>query len=759
MNLGRKLMLYFLLVALLPTILLALVTSTIIRQSKKEDAQETINNNLKAVQVQYYARAYQMKYGMLQASVEPYIKSAIKNRDKGFLREQLKAWKKHRQSVDLWAIVDENAVTIASQNTPTSGIRLSVNGLVEKALERKEPIISTEIIAREMLVTEGLAEQAGIPVAGSVDDGIRAREAGDGDGMFLVVVTPVMDEEHSVLGAIVTADLMNNDTFVPDSFADIIPGSLVSIAMGGVQISTNVINESGARTVGHRVPGYVLDEILAAKGFRGDTIIAGKYYIAAYDPIFNHRGEVIGSLSIGLPKEKFVELQNENIKAIISIALLALFMASGVGTFIAYLITRPIKSLTKKAQLVSSGDLNIRTVFPTTGNDEIADLARAFEKMVESLRENEERIRVSQAKLNQQKNLVESIINSLPYCIYVLERNLGIVDWNSHALQPCPICWCSPGEDCRGQNFMEHLPSDELKDGLEEMIRSVFETGVPRHLEQRLTIKRPVEVYVRTSIFPILSQTSSGNGGSADYVVWMAEDITKKKELEASLLTSEKLSAVGELAAGVAHEVNNPLGGILNCLYNFKNKRLSEERKAEYLDFMKDGIIRVQNIVRQLLDFSQQHVPELALVDINSMVEEMKPLFIHSITDGDIKIITNLEHGLAPILADKHQIEQILVNLMLNAIQAVDGNGLIEVSTRATGGWYCITVSDNGCGIPAGNMSRIFDPFFTTKGVGKGTGLGLSVSRGIIERHKGRIEVESREGEGTVFRVYLPISA
>jgi signal transduction histidine kinase len=306
---------------------------------------------------------------------------------------------------------------------------------------------------------------------------------------------------------------------------------------------------------------------------------------------------------------------------------------------------------------------------------------------------------------------------------------------------------------------MEHLPSDELKDGLEEMIKSVFDTGVPRHLEQRLTTGRPVEVYVRTSIFPILSQTPSGNGESADYVVWMAEDITKKKELEASFLTSEKLSAVGELAAGVAHEVNNPLGGILNCLYNFKNKRLSEDRKAEYLDFMKDGIIRVQNIVRQLLDFSQQHVPELALIDINSMIEEMKPLFLHSTNDGDIKIITNLEHGLKPILADKHQVEQILVNLMLNAIQAVDGNGLIEVSTRSTGGWYCITVSDNGCGITADDMPRIFDPFFTTKGVGKGTGLGLSVSRGIIERHKGRIEVESRVGKGTVFRVYLPGSA
>ncbi len=298
-----------------------------------------------------------------------------------------------------------------------------------------------------------------------------------------------------------------------------------------------------------------------------------------------------------------------------------------------------------------------------------------------------------------------------------------------------------------------------MTDGLAEVIRSVFETGVPKHLEQGLTIGEPAgkEAYVRTSIFPILSQDGDTDGERVDYVVWMAEDITEKKDMEANIITSEKLSAVGELAAGVAHEVNNPLSGILNCLDNFKNRPLSEERKAEYLEFMKDGIVRVQNIVRQLMDFSQQHLPELRRIDINSIIEEMKPLFAHTIQERKIRMVTDFDRTLTPILADKHQIEQILVNLTLNAIQAVDGEGLIEISTKAMRSWCRITVSDNGSGIPPGDIPRIFDPFFTTKGVGKGTGLGLSVSRGIIERHKGRIEVESRVGVGTVFKVYLPL--
>src|SRR5574337_1977255 len=127
MNIGGKLILSFLLVTLLPTVLIAFLTTTIISNSKKDDAQETINNNLKAAWMQFYARAYQMQYGMLQASTEIYIKDAIVKKDRAFLRSQLSLWKKHRPYVDLWTIVDKDARTIASGNTASSGFKLSFN--------------------------------------------------------------------------------------------------------------------------------------------------------------------------------------------------------------------------------------------------------------------------------------------------------------------------------------------------------------------------------------------------------------------------------------------------------------------------------------------------------------------------------------------------------------------------------------------------------------------------------------------------------
>jgi signal transduction histidine kinase/HAMP domain-containing protein len=773
MNIGSKLNLSFLIVTLLPTILLALLTTSIIGNSKKNDAQETINNNLRAAWMQYYARGYQMQYGMLQASVEDHIRGAISRRDGLFLTGQMKAWKVFRPYVDLWVAVDRDANVIASLMGPAEGVELSLGGLVEGSLKKKSPTMSTEVVPYELLAGEGIAERARVGVVTSsgpraMDGGTdaeaegaeRPRVEGEGvegeaeestDGMMLVVVTPVTDRSGTVIGGIVTGDLLNNDPFIPDSLSESIPGSMVAITMGGVQVSTNAIGDDGMRALGHTIDRNILEELSTGTGYRGEAVIAHKPYITAFDPIRDYKGRVIGSLIVGLPAEVLAELKYENIKAIMSVALLGLFLAAGVGSFIAYMITRPIKSLTRKAQAVSTGNLNVHAEPLTGGNDEIADLARTFAMMVDGLRENEKSIKTSQEKLATQKNLVESIINSLPYCLYVLERNMGIVVWNRHSSRECPIC--NSAAECYNRNFISHLTSEELTEGLKEVIESVFRTGEPRAMSQVLPgVTGGKDIHVTTSIFPILFE----KGGPVEYVVWMAEDITKKKEMEASVISSEKLAAIGQLAAGVAHEVNNPLGGILNCLYNIKNTELTESRKAEYLDFMGDGIKRVQNIVRQLLDFSQQHEPEPVLTDINSMIEGITPLFNHMLSGKEIRLVTGLGEGLPLILVDKHQIEQILVNLTINSIQAVDEEGVVEITTGMEDGWYHIKVSDNGCGITPDDLTRVFDPFFTTKGVGKGTGLGLSVSRGIIERHNGRITVESRPGVGTAFNIYLP---
>jgi signal transduction histidine kinase len=174
---------------------------------------------------------------------------------------------------------------------------------------------------------------------------------------------------------------------------------------------------------------------------------------------------------------------------------------------------------------------------------------------------------------------------------------------------------------------------------------------------------------------------------------------------------------------------------------------------------MEDGLRRVQKIVRQLLDFSQQHEPALSVTDLNAVVERVLVLTDHAFTANRIRLEKRLSPDLPSVMADRHMIEQVLMNLILNAIQAIKSGGVIRIRTRLVDDRCAIEVGDTGCGIPSHVLPRIFDPFFTTKGIGEGTGLGLSVSLGIVERHGGQLLVDSEVGKGSVFAVCLPLTA
>jgi signal transduction histidine kinase len=173
---------------------------------------------------------------------------------------------------------------------------------------------------------------------------------------------------------------------------------------------------------------------------------------------------------------------------------------------------------------------------------------------------------------------------------------------------------------------------------------------------------------------------------------------------------------------------------------------------------MEDGVRRVQKIVRQLLDFSQQHEPEFALTDINHVVDRVLVLTTHLFAPKRIVLETAFSQGLPNVMVDRHMIEQVLMNLVLNAVQAMTDGGMLTIRTSVVEGVCLIEVCDTGSGIPPAVLPRIFDPFFTTNREGEGTGLGLSVSLGIVERHGGKILVDSEVGKGTTFTLCLPVS-
>ena len=248
----------------------------------------------------------------------------------------------------------------------------------------------------------------------------------------------------------------------------------------------------------------------------------------------------------------------------------------------------------------------------------------------------------------------------------------------------------------------------------------------------------------------------------------VAEATLELQRAQAENARNEKLASVGLLAAGIAHELNNPLTGVLTFSHLVRNELEDGSPEAEDLDLVIQETKRCAAIIRRLLDFAREKTPEKTYADVNQLIEECTQLINQAAQLADIKIVSELGGDLPPVWMDADLVKQVIMNVLVNAQHAIGRDGTIRVTTRLSG--ECpgvalenagdpmvqITIQDDGCGIEEENLPRIFDPFFTTKGVGKGTGLGLSVSHGTIEAHRGTIEVESKVGEGTSFLICLP---
>ncbi|NIO38459.1 PAS domain S-box protein [Candidatus Bathyarchaeota archaeon] len=249
------------------------------------------------------------------------------------------------------------------------------------------------------------------------------------------------------------------------------------------------------------------------------------------------------------------------------------------------------------------------------------------------------------------------------------------------------------------------------------------------------------------------------------------EDITDHKRAEAELLRSEKLASVGQLAAGVAHEVNNPLAGILVyiklLLKKHEQNKLQTEDTKKQLEKIGKETERCSRIIKNLLDFSRQTKVTLRPVDINKVIDATFEIIGHQISLENIRTKENLCPSLPLIQVDFDQIQQALMNIMLNAAQAMPDGGDLTITTSVAKDVQIgdsirdavrIDIGDTGVGIPKENLDKLFNPFFTTKEKGKGVGLGLSVVHGIIERHHGKIKIESNPVDGTTFSIYLGIT-
>jgi PAS domain S-box-containing protein len=241
----------------------------------------------------------------------------------------------------------------------------------------------------------------------------------------------------------------------------------------------------------------------------------------------------------------------------------------------------------------------------------------------------------------------------------------------------------------------------------------------------------------------------------------LSESHQRLKESQEQLIQAEKLTSLGQLAASIAHEVNNPLSGVLAYTQLLAKKiggdSIPKEVALGYLSKMEAELTRSTKLIRSLLDFARQSPPEFRQLNLNDVVSRAFDLAAHSAELQHVQVIKELDPSLPNLMADFDQLYQVCTNLFLNAIQAMPQGGKLTIRTSVNDGQLKIEVQDTGCGISPENMRKLFTPFFTTKHEVKGVGLGLAISYGIIQRHHGRIEVQSKKGEGTTFTICLPL--
>jgi PAS domain S-box-containing protein len=401
-------------------------------------------------------------------------------------------------------------------------------------------------------------------------------------------------------------------------------------------------------------------------------------------------------------------------------------------------ILRRFAALTEGVGIIgSTGDVSKTISLPSPmikGKDELSDLADNINNMLGKIEESE-------SKLQTQKYLFERLLLYIPALVLVVDGNAKITLVNRAF---CTL-YNIREEDAVGKNLSIFFPAEEIT-AAGKIIQNI--EGSVTNYEHRFTIGKQERI-LDTTIITV----------SPNEFLLIARDITQQREEQEKIYLNDRLASIGEMAAGIAHELNNPLTGIVMLSQLLMQTDFTPEVKKDLSDINSEAT-RATDVVRNLLAFARKQPPAKRLTQINKIINDVLRLRHYEQTVNNITAVTNLDPDLEEIMVDNIQIQQVFLNLILNAEYSMihaHKKGQLEVDSFVSDGKVVVSFTDDGEGIKEEDMRKIFQPFFTTKEVGVGTGLGLSLCFGIVKRHGGQIYVKSKYGSGATFTIELPI--
>lgn len=465
--------------------------------------------------------------------------------------------------------------------------------------------------------------------------------------------------------------------------------------------------------------------------------------------IQNTQGHMVGSLRLVLREMSMlpyvISVRNQVLVAILALTVVLSMLVIYVSK---RQIANPLAVLTNGVDAIGQGNLSQRIDLKNGG--ELATLAEAFNRMATNLE-------TSNRKLIAEREHIQLIVDSIPEGVLVIDAKGHLTAWNQAMYQKFGYA-------------LEDVLGKPISDVLDQIDSEDFWRMVACLLNQEMEKCETHDVRIGAAperIFSVIGSPFIEADGDEWGAVLVLIDITDRVRMEGQIQQSEKLAAIGQLAAGVAHEIGTPLNVISGSAEYVMMDTESDDPRVEELKAIVSEVGRISDLVKRLMAFARQDEPKVELVDVVERVESVLVLLRRQMEKQNIELMTDLPDHLPHISGDQDQLQQVFLNLIMNAWQAMPTGGQLKISGRvqqsdtgsdlSTEKYLKLLITDTGLGISKDHIQRIFEPFFTTKEVGEGTGLGLAIAHRIIEDHNGQIIVASEEGQGSTFEIRFPI--
>jgi two-component system, NtrC family, sensor kinase len=629
---ATRLTISFLAIIILSSLIFTIAGVNIISNRVITEAQERVRTNLNAAEFVYSDKLDHVTEAARFTAARLFMKDMLNgNITQEYINELVRF--KDSEALDVLTITDQNGIVVFRASSNNVGDDQSHDEILSATMHNLLPASGTIIVSAHDLQLEsiGLAEQAHIIFVDTPMARTRP-ETEETSGMMLKAAYPVFDDNGKLIGFVYAGLLLNRNYDIVDEVKQtVFQGSVykgrdigtATIFQDDVRISTNVTNKDGSRAIGTRVAQDVYQQVVVnGQQYLGRAFVVNDWYIAAYEPIRDFSGKIIGILYVGLLEKKYLDVKNQTILTFSAITLSGVVLSIIMTILISRNISSSIKRLATASKQLANGNLDAKV--SKTSNDELGELADAFNLMATSLKDRDDKIK----------------------------------------------------------------------------------------------------------------------------------EFAKKKIME-----SERLALIGQLSANVAHDLNNPLQGIVTYSYLLLEEKSFSAEVKENLQKIVVQANRCRDIIRGLLDFSRQKKPDKTLCDVNSLLQGCISLVEKQAQFQNIRVTINLDKNMPMVILDPSQVERVFLNLIINAAEAMEGNGQLTLSTqyKRDSDSVEIMIQDTGPGISEENMEKIFEPFFTTKETGHGVGLGLAISYGIVKEHNGSIAVESVLGKGTTFTISFPL--